>query len=111
MESASQFVQVCSEMSDREEAFKNLLLLTAQRMKQEDSENLAFLTSNSTPVGESRLKLLESLRNSGEFGPFAASRLAKLLKKINRHDLADGVSEYMEVYPDSKRESRIYVPV
>ena len=107
MEAAAQFVQVCGEMPERGEAFKNLLLLTAQRMKQEDSEQLAFLTTSSTPVGGSNLQLLQSLRNSGEFGPFAGSRLEELLRKINRYDLADGVSKYVEVYPDSKREGRM----
>ena len=94
---------VCSEPSlGREEAFRDLLLTTSQRLSEHDTEQLAFLTEPSGAKG-SPLQLLTTLRNRGQFCPLTGSRLEYLLRKINRHDLADQVGEYVERFPDKRK--------
>ena len=83
----------------KDEVFKDMLLSISKQLSQDNVDQLQYLTechSHSKP-----LELLTALRNKGTFSPANCSPLEELLKKIERHDLADDVkNKYTSFYPD-----------
>ena len=83
----------------RDELFKDLLLSISKQLSQDNVDQLKYLTE--CHCYAKPLQLLTALRNKGMFSPTNCSPLEELLKKIERHDLADDVkNKYVAIYPD-----------
>lgn len=83
----------------RDQPFKDMLLAVSKQLSEHDVEQLKYLTE--CRCGCKPLELLTALRNKGMFSPINCAPLRDLLKKIERHDLADDVkNKYMTLYPD-----------
>ena len=86
----------------RDGSFKAMLLALSKQLSDHDVEELQYLTECKR-CGGKPLELLTFLRNKGAFSPHNCSPLQELLKKIDRHDLADDVnSKHVAQYPDQR---------
>lgn len=92
-----------SSAADREHQFRDLLLSISRQLKRQDVKDLSYLVNltDDDDVAWKPLDLLKAIRNKGQFSPFYCSPLAELLRKIERHDLADEVTnQYVILHPD-----------
>lgn len=87
--------------TSRDQPFRDLLLSVSKQLSESDVEELRYLGDHQYSC--KALELLKALRNKGMFSPNRCSRLAELLRKIDRHDLADEVmNKYVAVFPDQQ---------
>ena len=86
----------------RDQPFRDLLLSVSKQLSESDNvEGLRYLADLGHSPCCSALELLKAMRNKGMFSPHFCSPLAELLRKIERHDLADEVmNKYVAVFPD-----------
>ena len=93
--------------------FRDLLLSVSKQLSEEDVEQLRYLADCPSTSCKQPLELLKAMRNKGMFSPLFCSPLPELLRKVDRHDLADEVTDkYVVLYPDqrefSNTRSRIF---
>ena len=86
----------------RDQAFRDLLFSVSKQLSESDVEVLRYLADLGGQAASCKgLELLKAVRNKGMFSPNSCSPLAELLRKIERHDLADEVTnKYVAVFPD-----------
>ena len=95
---------------DRDQPFRDTLLAISKQLSEEDVEQLIYLTDHHSNGSCKPLELLTALRNKGVFSPLYCSPLADLLKKIDRHDLADEVrNKYVAIYRDTSKSVSIII--
>ena len=94
----------------RDQPFRDLLLSVSKQLSESDDvEGLRYLADLGHSPSCSALELLKAMRNKGMFSPHFCSRLAELLRKIARHDLADEVmNKYVAVFPDQGKSGDFY---
>ena len=91
----------CSErFEDRDEAFRKLLCDVSQYLHEDDVQQMTFLTALPERP-KNKLDLLTELHRRGRFSPRRTEPLSRLLRDVNRHDLAETlVDHYRADYPD-----------
>lgn len=86
----------------RDRSFKAMLLAVSKQLSEHDMDQLQYLAECKRRVWKP-LELLTALRNKGTFSPHNCAPLQELLKKIDRHDLADDVeNKHLAEYPDQR---------
>ena len=100
--SLSSFIMAEDFCATRDQPFRDLLLSVSKQLSESDNvEGLRYLADLGHSPSCSALELLKAMRNKGMFSPHFCSPLAELLRKIERHDLADEVmNKYVAVFPD-----------
>ena len=94
--------------SVREESFLKLLRDVAERLGSSDVEQMELFEDIPEPLkGRSALALLTELRKRGKLSSKLTEPLIRLLKAIQRHDVADTlVVAYRAIYPDEEGKKR-----
>ena len=85
----------------RSREFRKLLCHISDRLEEKDIQQIQYLRQIAPE--RSNLHLLIALEKRGEFSPNHPDPLVKLLKDVNRHELAEYVkSKYQAIYPDQE---------